>query len=337
MFHHKKRGEKGIYYVYWRENGCQRSKAVGTDLESVNKFKSELANRLYVKKEFHSAKNIAFNDFCDEYIELYSKANKRERTIERDSFTIQVFKKFSPNVRTINQFANISVNNYKLKRKKRGLNDSTINRELDTLKSMLKYAYKRQYLGRDYSSDIMKFPRFKISKDFVLSENDIIKIFNYLKNPYKTAFLIALYSGMRRGEVCHLEWGDVDFNKNIMLVQDKPHLNWAPKNNASIRTVPIHPDLKSYLLKLKKKAKNKTDFLCFFEDDYEPIKEINLTAEFTRLKKHFKLPKEFCFHALRHTFVSKMGEEGVPTYHISKIIGHSSTIMTEQVYTAIER
>ncbi|MCP4481361.1 MAG: site-specific integrase [bacterium] len=335
MFYRKKRGKKDIWHVYWREDGKQRSKAVSTDLQVVKKFELMLANRLDAKKNGMLINNISFDELCDEYIESYSKSNKRKRSIIRDEITLKTFKKNCPEIRFVKQFNGVTLNNFKILRKKQ-VSEATINRELGTLKNMMKYAYEMRYLERDYSSQVSYYKSTKEAKNFILEEKDIDKLMENTEHPYKTAFMLGLYTGLRRGEVCHLEWDDIDFDNNILYVKDKKHLKLSPKNNSSIRSVPIHSHLKKYLLIVKKLAKKKTNFVCFFLDNYRDLNEDVLTGMVRKFRIKLELPQGFCFHCLRHTFVSKMSEMGVPVYHISKIVGHSSTKMTEQVYTHLK-
>jgi integrase len=334
MFHRKKRGN--IWYLYWRENGKQKSRAVSPDLQAVKQFELELANRLYAKKNGLLINNVSFDEFCKEYIALYSKPNKRPRSIEKDIFIIRTFKKYCPEIKYVKNFDDNALNSYKVKRKNDGKKVGTINRELGTLKNMMKYAFRKRYIDYNYSPEVTFYPASKQVKDFILAEKDIEKLIANTAHPYKTAFILALYGGMRRGEICHLEWTDIDLKNNIISIKDKPHLGWSPKNKTSSRKVPMHPYLKEYLLTIKILAENKTNFVVFYSQDFSALNEDVLSSMVRKIKIKLGLPKEFCFHSLRHTFVSKMAELGVSTYHISKIIGHSNTNITEQVYTHLK-
>jgi integrase len=334
MFHRRKKGNK--WYVSWRENGKQREKAVSSDLQIVKKFELQLANRLESQKNGVVISNVTFEDLCYEYIEDYSKIYKRERSVERDYLIIKNFKKSCPNIKFVKQFTDTVLEDFKVIRKKAGISEATINRELGTLKNMMKFAYKKKYLDTDYFSNVQKFKITNGVKKFILEEKYIEKLIKNTSHPYKTAFVLALYAGLRRGEVCNLEWNDIDFENNLIDIKPKMHLKWSPKTNTSIRKAPIHPYLKEYLLDLKKISNDKTSFVCFYKERFNRLNEQVLTHYVIRIKASLGLPKEFCFHSLRHTFVSKMAEFGVPTYHISKIIGHSNTNITEQVYTHLK-
>lgn len=331
-----RRKKNGIWYVYWREDKKQKEQAIGTDLQSVRKFELDLANRLESKKKGIVINNVSFEDLCHDYIEDYSKIYKRKGSIDRDCRIIKIFKAFSPYITFVNQFTDNCLEDFKISRKKAGMMDSTINRELGTLKSMMKFAYKKKYLDKDYFSNVKKFKIVNISNEFILEEKDIQILLENIEHPFKTAVILALYGGMRRGEVCNLEWSDIDFENNTISIKDKPHLNWSPKTNTSIRKIPVHPFLKEYLLNLNKTVEIKNNFVCFYKDSLNSLKEGYLTNYVGKIKKKLALPKDFCFHSLRHTFVSKMAEFGVPTYHISKIIGHSNTKITEQIYTHLK-
>ncbi|MDR0677015.1 MAG: site-specific integrase, partial [Elusimicrobiota bacterium] len=334
MFHRRKRGN--IWYVYWQENGKQKAKAVSIDLQATKQFEIELAKRLYAKKNGLFYGNHRFDELCNDYIKNFSKINKKPRTIKKDEYVIKYFKKICKDIKYCKDFNIESINRFRSERLQSGKTQSTVNRSLQVLKSMIKYAYKKKYIYTDFSSDIKLFSIPKEAKSWVMDKKEIDILLEKTNHPYKTAFLLVLYGGLRRGEVCHLEWQDIDFEKENIYIRKKPHLNWEPKNRTSIRTVPIHPEIKNYLLDIKKLAGNKTNFVVFYKEDLRVLDEDTLTGMVRKIKIKLGLPREFCFHSLRHTFVYNMVKNGVPSYHISKIIGHSNTNITEQVYTHLK-
>ena len=102
------------------------------------------------------------------------------------------------------------------------------------------YAYNNKYHDKNYSpfTKLLKLPTK--TRDYIVSDFEIETFMSNIYEPYLTACQLALWHGLRRGEVCHLELTDIDFSNNIIKVQKKPHLNWNPKNETSIRTIPIY-------------------------------------------------------------------------------------------------
>lgn len=166
-----------MYHVYWRENGQAHSQAVSTDLQAVREFEAMLADRLHRRKAGLMLRNVPFKQFCDEYINEYSCANKRENSIFRDKLTIRFFSERFPQLKYMEQFDENIINSYKAERKKEGKKESTINRELGTLKSMIKLAINKRYIERDRFVQVEFYKVSKRAKERRLSPQEIDILF----------------------------------------------------------------------------------------------------------------------------------------------------------------
>ncbi|MDR0675614.1 MAG: tyrosine-type recombinase/integrase [Elusimicrobiota bacterium] len=91
--------------------------------------------------------------------------------------------------------------------------------------------------------------------------------------------------------------------------------------------------LKEYLKKIKKDAENKTNFVLYYPNTYEAINEDVLTSIFTKFKKKYKLSPDFCLHSLRHFHVTELAECNTSSHHIAKLVGHTNSKITEEIYT----
>lgn len=157
----------------------------------------------------------------------------------------------------------------------------------------------------------------------------------------KTGIYIALYAGLRIGEICALAWDDVDFDSQIIHVRHtvtRVHHNQndstsssliidVPKTKASIRDIPIAQMLLPILNYMKAQSSSKyvistqTNFVSTRTFDY-------------RYKKVFRdlgIP-EINFHALRHTFATRCIEVGMDVKSLSQMLGHSNVSITLNTY-----
>jgi integrase len=99
-----------------------------------------------------------------------------------------------------------------------------------------------------------------------------------------------------------------------------------------MRDVPIHPRLLQCLLgKIKERQ---SPFILAYEDGRR-LDEKVLCGMNRKFRLKLDIPG-FCFHVLRHTFVSRMAGAGADIFAISKIIGHSNTQITESTYTHLK-
>ena len=330
MPHIKKRNK--IYYVYWYEQGKHHSKAISPLLKDAETWSANLVLRLYSKKNGLPIRFYPFKDFVKEYINEYVRY-KMTRTQERDLTTIKHLLRMFPNLEYVKDFNELILKQYISNRLKNGTSKASINRELGTLKNMQKIAFEKGYLESNISTKTKTLNIKDNVATYIPSDKEIQFIFDKINEPLKTAFVLGLTCGMRSGEVCHIELSDIDFNNNIIHIVPKPHLNWFPKNNTSVRDVPIHPKYKHYLMSRYKVAKKaKSSLLCFYEDDKRPLLERVIPSIISKLRRRYGIDNRFHFHTLRHKFITLTANSGVPMIQIKNIVGHSTTKVTENIY-----
>lgn len=163
------------------------------------------------------------------------------------------------------------------------------------------------------------------------------------------AFLVAVDTGLRMGELLALTWNDIDLkkrlidvNKNIMYiknretrakVKNKLIVQSTPKTEASTRKIPMTE--KVYITLMKLKVKSSPDCCLVFATSkgthYNPR---NFERAFMKVVENAGL--EHCnSHTLRHTFATRCFEHGVPVKIVSKWLGHSKISHTLDIYTHV--
>ena len=181
------------------------------------------------------------------------------------------------------------------------------------------------------SNPLMKVSRFKTEqKEFDFWKQHEAKIFlgKHLgnKTPARIYYpvAIALYTGMRRGEVQALSWKDINERSGLITVK-RSYCRVSKKmketKSRKIRYVPICSSFNSFLDRLKDRSHSEL-VVPFFNSDY-------FGKEFRRLSRELKLPI-IRFHDLRHTFASNFLMGGGNIYDLQKILGHSTIQVTER-------
>lgn len=141
--------------------------------------------------------------------------------------------------------------------------------------------------------------------------------------------VIAISTGMRKGEIMGLRWRDIHESPEGKFV--RIHLT-RTKNDRS-RFVPLAAEALELLRARKAQVSsqthgNSTDNLIF-PSDLDAEKPVDLRTPWeTALRKSGI--KNFRFHDLRHTTASYLAMEGVSLLAISKVLGHRTTKMTER-------
>lgn len=186
----------------------------------------------------------------------------------------------------------------------------------------------------------------------ILTEDEINTILNDYKNTiYYYIFQTAINTGMRRGEILALTWDKIDFENNIITVNKSlTRFNkiTLPKNNSSIREVPLNSSLKNLLLELKKFNKNKinyslkgneitisnnNDYDFLFRNEYGGFVSIsNVNSIFGN---HYNY--KYHFHQFRHYFATKLINAGIPIAEVAKILGHAQISTTLKMYVGTSK
>jgi integrase len=144
---------------------------------------------------------------------------------------------------------------------------------------------------------------------------------------------IAIYSGLRKGEILALQWRDIDFDADLINVTksvahdgDKPYIK-KPKTKAGTRLVPLLAPLKEKLL-AQKGAPNE---YVISDDGKTPLTK----RRFETLYSHFKNDAGITAtaHQLRHSFATVAIENGVDMKSVSEILGHKQISTTLDIYT----
>ena len=158
--------------------------------------------------------------------------------------------------------------------------------------------------------------------------------------------LLALFAGLRRGEVLALRWGHVDFDAKLLRVsqaleETREGLRFKePKSRAGKREV-TPPDIVVIALRdhWRKQSEQRMklgggrltpDTLIFGELDGGPMSPRALSTQWTAVAA--KLGVKATFHALRHTHVSHLVSAGINVVKISRRVGHADVATTLNVY-----
>ena len=161
------------------------------------------------------------------------------------------------------------------------------------------------------------------------------------QEPLKWQAYISLIAdtGIRRGEACGLEWADIDWRNETIIIRrnaqytptDGVYLT-SPKNGKS-RTVDVGPDVLKLLRQLRTKQAGQAISRYVFTQDHSP--ELMHPQTPTRYFKKFGQRhgvEDFHPHKLRHTSASLAITNGADVVSVSERLGHSDTAVTLRMY-----
>jgi integrase len=161
--------------------------------------------------------------------------------------------------------------------------------------------------------------------------------------------MVALFTGMRLGEVLALRWSRVDLDGKTIAVREALEATKAhgirfktPKSRAGRRHITL-PDLLVDALREHRKAALElrmqlglgrlpsNDALLFANLDGGPLQPSNVSSDWGEVASRVGVP-EITFHGLRHTHASQLIASGVDIVTISKRLGHAKPSVTLAIY-----
>lgn len=303
-----KRGN--IWYIDFPTNGRRVREAVGENkrlAETVlGKRLAEVAEGKFL--DIRKDAKIKFEDFVQEYLSVHAKT---KRTYHSDLDTTKMLSKFF-NGKFLYEITPFLVEKFRTERAK-DVSGATVNRNLACLKCIFNKAIAwNKYNGYNPVKGI-KFFKEQARLRFLEQEEIVILLANCDEH-LRPIVIVALHTGMRKGEVLNLKWNDVDFKRNVIyLYQTK---------NEEKREVRMNEEAKTTLIKIKKHPDSS---YIFCNKDGKPYGDIKKSF-FTAIKKSGII--NFHFHDLRHTFASHLVMSGVDLNTVRELLGHKTLDMT---------
>lgn len=309
-------------------NLAEKGVRLDTKYIACENFKEIVLAAGYTQKSLSSAANIAVSTLRA----CYKGQNVSKETADKLSATLGKKDIFAP----------VDDNNT--------LADTTIVKYHRILSSILTTAVQWQIIPANPCSRV-KPPHVEYKEAPVLDETQLDNLINCLDNEplkYKTAIMLVLYTGMRRGELCGLNWSDIDFDRSIIHITkslsytpEKGIFEAPPKSRQSRRAVNIPQEMILLLKEWKiEQCKQKLSLgdqwqesgKVFTSNDGSVMRPDGLTRWFQRFVKRNNLPNIHP-HTLRHTSATMLIAGGVDIATVSNRLGHANKSTTLNIYT----
>lgn len=232
------------------------------------------------------------------------------------------------------------------------LSSKTIKNIHGILHHALEQAMLNNYI-RSNPSNACVIPKAIKKKVKPMNEHQIADFLKAIKgHKYENMFLVALFTGIRQGEVCGLQWECVDFDNGTILIDkqlqslrgkmrgDKEKYVLVPTKNGKERTITAAPFVMDLLWKTKQaQDANRKDFgNDFIENGLVFTDEIGNRVTPQALYRAFKLVvtelnmKDVRFHDLRHSYAVVSLKSGDDVKTVQENLGHATASFTLDTY-----
>lgn len=330
-----------------------------TKTEALNKmdvYKSKSAFGLITKNE-----KITLQEWVNIWLTEYKINDSRPSTLERYH---GIYKNYIKNTELgVIKLKDLKSSNvqiyYNSLIKNKSKSPNIIKSMNKVIKAALNQAQKEQFIILNPCNYVI-MPKVEENKEIEIFSLEDQKFFIDALNKHRLCalFKLALGTGLRLGEIIALKWIDINFKTSevrvcrtfkrvakIGVLEGKKTevIEQAPKTKYSARTVPIPS---SIIIELKEHKKRQLQEKLLFGEAYndnglifsnelgEPIDARNLTRSYKRILNKSNIPYKK-FHALRHTYATRLFENGVPLKTIQILLGHSKLEITSNIYTHV--
>lgn len=354
------------YYAKFRVDGKQKMLATKGPVKGNNKRKAEqVLKELIAKYEGLNLENenVLFTTFLDKWLqsvkpilkpatwESYDKtvSGKIKLYFEPKNYR---FRDIKPEIFT-EYFVFLAQQGKS--NGKGGLSYKTVKNIRGVLSSAYEYAIENSYIkdnpvlksrmpsfAHNIKSDVPEYSAEQVRKLLLFAKENDSHIYIFL--------LLALYTGLRKGELLALTWDDVDYDKKLLRVNKSRTGSrkaittqiTTPKTESSNRKIPLNDIV---LEALKAEKKRQEEYSAILGNGYDKSSSfiirtvlgkpyVNLSAinrVVNRLTEKAGLP-HCTIHGFRHSVASILDDNGVPIQDISVLLGHESVQTTERIY-----
>lgn len=205
----------------------------------------------------------------------------------------------------------------------------TINNELQAIRTFFGWCVSRNLLFINPTTNVERLRVSKRSLPKFLTTEQLKALFIACNPVERRLFSTILMTGMRRGEVQHLTWPDVNFELGLIFIQPKPQWDWNPKTDE--RVIPISPTLRAVLDEQRRLRSN--DELVF--PNKEGHLDTHILPKLKKIGRRAGLP-HVTVHALRHSFGAHLRMAGVALADIADLLGHKD-LATTQIYAKVHQ
>ena len=336
---------------YWWGNFTYKKKRYSGALDTNKKRAIQKLRewKTRVRSEVSGEVNL-WSAFKKEYLH-WAEANKSSATLKWDKLAIKYLEEYKSDIKYVTEITPAFLDKFKAhlilrsreleaelkasgrkRRKQKGLGIHGINRTLQSLKVMMRKAEAWGIFKTSQKWDTISKIKTAEGRIVFHTPHELRLLLDYTRElakknsagycPWETVILLGAREGMRRGEIHHLLWSDVDFEKNIITIQPKD--DWHPKTY-ECRDIPMSAEVRQHLLNIPHRG----PYVLY--DTYGKRFSIDSLTNYYRVKVARKVGIDSFIHKLRHTYASHLVQNRVDLYTVSKLLGHKN-ILTTQIY-----
>jgi len=345
IFRDQKKGIwRGQITIGLDENGNPKRKSASgkSKIEVSDKLRQIKANMGLM--DIEKANSYTVKEWIDHYMKTVAKPSLSETSYD---LYVRLFKlhitPYFGEYRLIELTPNLIQEVFAKNFQDNRLNRTTMNQVKNKLSITLKHAVKQGILPNNPCKGVILHKLREAKKIEALTVDSQKKLVDYCyQDQYHYLFIFLLGTGLRIGEALGLTWDCVDLkNKSIKIqkimveVSGNPKFKGYPKTENSVRELALSDKMLKILeSQMQYKCDNNYLDLVFPSSNYNFRTTGNLRVRFQKVCKNANI-EHINLHGLRHTFATRMLEQGVVPKVVSEMLGHKSIVTTLNIYSHV--
>lgn len=327
------KGQERVYYVIYKKRGKVIEAKAGRQYKNdmtparASRYRADLIEgreqtpqeKRKAEKAVKEAENKCWtiNKLWDQYCETHSE----NKSLKNEKLKYKKYLRTGLGKKEPSELAPLDVDRLRLKLQRKGKKTMAA-RVLELLRRTINYGVKRGLVSQiEFKIEI---PRLNNQTTEDLSSEQINKLIEVLNaDEDQTAahiMRLALFTGMRRGEIFKLRWEDIDFRRGFITLQD-------PKGGTD-QSIPLNDSARAIFQSIEQHDESAYVFPGRFSGQHLT----DCKKSFARIAKAAEFPKGFRpLHGLRHVYASLLASSGkVDIYTLQKLLTHKSPLMTQR-------
>lgn len=229
------------------------------------------------------------------------------------------------------------------------IQESTAQKYLTVVSAVLSDAKRNEIITKNAAHMIDLPDTEKKEQDIPSLEEAREMIYMLQSEPwhYLVYYILAIYTGCRRGELCALKWSDFSFEDDISTLTVSRSrssvlgsgIEEGTTKNGHSRMIILDDDITTILKRYRQKKENDAKAhgaamspYLFTNDQGQLIHPDTFTKHLRRIYDKNGFPKEYHLHTLRHYFVSSLLHSGIDKQTVADLAGHCDTSFLERTY-----
>jgi integrase len=312
-----KRGS--VWWMSFTHHGEQLRRSTETEdkklaIRIFDKLRGDIATGKWF--EGLEGENITFRELMIKYMAEYSAINKAPRSHERDKGLIKHLEPVFGNI-VLTEITPRQIAEYKVMRRQEGASPRTVNYELVLMGHAFNLALREWEMVRE--NPVSKVRKEKVN-NFIerwLTHEEEKKLVDASPKWLQEIIIFAIQTGFRESEILDLTWKQVDLNRRTITLYEQ--------KNKNVDTLPVSKTA-LHVLTQRYESRHGESPLVFVNECGKRIFAQNLIRSFHAVIKKSGIER-LRFHDLRHTFATRLVQNGVDLYRVQKLGRWKTTSM----------